>query len=191
MSGEIKVRDDSTNPYLLWTRNVKDELKSLSTEAIKDKLQTEAFPFAVMMCQTHSDFNFGTLVRTANNFGAKEVFYYGEQKRWNKSGAQGTYKYTPVQYLKTTEEIRELKKRYTLIGLENNTAGTTLLKDCNWDKDRSYCFVFGEESAGLTPELLALVDHLIELPSFGSVRSLNVGSCGAIVMYDYICKTNR
>src|SRR5271170_2257143 len=97
------------NPYLLWQRNVKDELKALSNEEIKERLRTNSKPFAVMMQQIHSDFNFGTLVRNANNFGAREVFYYGERKRWNKSPARGTYIYTPVKHLKTIDEIQQLK----------------------------------------------------------------------------------
>ncbi len=46
--------------------------------------------------------------------------------------------------------------------------------------------LFGEEGVGLTKEALNLAEYAVEIPQFGSVRSLNVGTCSGILMYDYV-----
>jgi tRNA G18 (ribose-2'-O)-methylase SpoU len=182
---------DDSNPYLLWMRNVKDEYKSLPTEEIRSILQKKALPFAVCMSQIKSDFNFGTLVRNANNFGAREVYYYGQHRRWNKRGALGTYCYTDVKYLPTVEELAPLKDQYLFIGIENNiNLKTTMLKDFVWP-DKPVLILFGEETLGLPDEVVKMLDYCVEIPSMGSTRSINVGSASAVVMYDYISKLGR
>ena len=48
--------------------------------------------------------------------------------------------------------------------------------------------LFGEEQRGLSKEALALADHVVYIPMWGSVRSLNVGTSSGIAMYDYAMK---
>ena len=48
--------------------------------------------------------------------------------------------------------------------------------------------IFGEESQGLTEEMLKLCDYAVEITQYGSVRSLNVGTSSGIVMFDYVSK---
>ncbi|MDE1833823.1 MAG: hypothetical protein KGH64_00635 [Candidatus Micrarchaeota archaeon] len=176
------------NPYLLWMRNVRDEMKSLPDEEIKAILRNKSLPFSILMC-VHSDFNFGTLIRNANNFAARKVFYFGEHKRYNRRSALGTYKYTDVTYLPTMEDLIPLKSRYVFVGVEN-CGKTVPLKSFDWPKE-PILMLFGEESSGLQSNVIELLDYCVEIPSLGSVRSLNVGSASAIVMYDYVSKRGK
>ena len=43
-------------------------------------------------------------------------------------------------------------------------------------------FLFGEESKGLSDEVLDLCDDFVFIPMIGSVRSLNVGTASGILM---------
>ena len=47
-------------------------------------------------------------------------------------------------------------------------------------------FVVGEEQRGLSDFMLDSSERIITIPARGTVRSLNVGSCAAIVMGMYI-----
>ena len=57
------------------------KLTKWTTELIKDDLKKNAFPFAVLMENFMGDFNIGTVIRSANAFGASEVFYLGDDRR--------------------------------------------------------------------------------------------------------------
>lgn len=181
---------DPNSPFCQWTRNVIDEFKSLSDEDIRQRLIEKSNEFAVLMTHVEGDFNIGTAIRSANFHGAREFFYYGRRKM-DRRGAVGTYKYTSVTFLESLEKLLELKRSYTLIGFENNLPGTVNLHDFNWKLDKPPCIVVGEECNGIPAEILDLCDSFVEIPSFGSVRSMNVGSAASIAMYDYVSKKRR
>jgi len=169
-----------------WTRNVIDEYKDIPTEQIKEILQSKAHSFAVLMEQWQGDFNFSTLVRNANAFNAKEVFYLG-RKKWDRRGAVGTHHYININYLGDDSEgidnLLKLKEKYHIVAIENNSVDSKRpynLIDYKWPKNS--LMIFGEEGQGVSPQLLALADDIVEIKQFGSVRSLNVGTTSGIIM---------
>lgn len=168
-------------------RNVQDSFKGIPTDKIKKILKEKAFPYAVLMEQWLGDFNISTLVRNANAFGAQEVFYLGK-KRWDRRGAVGTHHYTDVNYLNSLEDLKNLKEIYpTFIGIDNVPSSKSITNFV-WPKDS--LLIFGEESQGITEPVLDLCDHLIAIPQYGSVRSLNAGTASGIAMYDLTNKYN-
>lgn len=166
------------------TRNVIDKYKGWMEDLIKKDLSEKSFPYAVMMENWQGDFNIGTMIRNANAFSAKEVFYIGKRK-WDRRGAVGTYKYLDLTHLSSIEELEEKKKEYTLIGIDN-VPGSVPIDSFDWP-DNSL-MIFGEEGTGLTSEVQKLCSSIVEIPMYGSVRSLNAGSSSAIIMFDYVTK---
>src|ERR1035437_6161700 len=159
--------------YLLWQRNVVDKYKDVPTEDIKKDLQSKCFPAAFLISQVQGDFNISSIIRTANNFNLSKVFYYGK-KHIDRRGCLGTYHYTDVIHLSSLELIKELKSEYRFVALENNIDKTVSdIRGYEWNRDKPPLILVGEENSGLTPEILDLCDDFIEIPSFGSVRSLN------------------
>ena len=174
----------------LDTRNISDKYKfdrltKWTTELIKQDLQTTAFPYAVVMENFAGDFNIGTVVRNANAFNARCVYYLGN-KHWDRRGAVGTHNYTDVKRIKTREELIKLKEEYTFVGVENSVGDAVPLDKFEWP-DRTLLFI-GEEGIGITPETLELCDRFVYIPQFGSVRSLNAGVASGIVMNDLVTK---
>jgi tRNA G18 (ribose-2'-O)-methylase SpoU len=45
--------------------------------------------------------------------------------------------------------------------------------------------IFGQEQIGIPTEVLEMCDHVLYIPQYGSVRSINVGSASAIAMNAY------
>ena len=170
----------------LHSRNVRDEFKSLSNEEIKAKLKETSLPLAVMMFQLSGDFNFANVVRTANGFNAREVFYFGRRK-YDRRGTVGTYHYTDVNYLTCFADLVELKKRYNFVALEQNSRSIKL-PEFKWPKNKPNLIILGEEGNGLSEETINLCDYCIEIPMNGSVRSFNAASAAGIAMYDYVSK---
>lgn len=182
MSKEAASADDK---WFLWQRNVLDKYKEMPTEDIKADLKKKARSFAILACQIEGDFNFGTIIRSANAFGASKVFYYGK-KHYDRRAAVGTNHYTEVVHLSTLDEVKELKHHYIFVGLENNVPKTEPLLDFSHPPVGLY--IIGEENAGIPKEILELCEHVVEIPNQGSVRSINAGSAASIIMYDYAIK---
>lgn len=169
-----------------WTRNVTDEFKSIPTEEIKRIVKERTLPFAVLMVNTQGDYNLGTVLRTGNALGAREIFYYG-RKRWDRRGACGVMNYSDLIFLPNFEDIVALKSKYRFVGLEQNERSQNL---------RAYQFkpntliVAGEENCGLSSEVLDLCDDVVEIKQRGSVRSMNVGVAAGIAMFECAGKLN-
>jgi tRNA G18 (ribose-2'-O)-methylase SpoU len=182
-----ELAPNTTPDYRSWERNVADKFKDKSEEEIKETLSSTANPFAVCMENWDNDFNFGTLVRNANAFNAKEVFYLGD-KRWDKRSAVGVYNYTPVQWLPTIDDFKKLRERYVIVGIDN-VPGSVSLYHHNWRQNS--LLVFGSEGTGLTPEIQKMCSAILHIDMYGSVRSFNAGVASGIAMYDLVEKLNH
>jgi len=178
---------DGNNPYCQWTRNVIDEFKELSNEEIQHRMLERSNGFAVLMTHITGDFNIGTVLRSANFHGARDFFYYGRRK-FDRRGCVGVHNYTKMQHLDDVQNILQLKDRYILVGLENNIPGTISIHKFDWDLPKPPCIVIGEECNGITEDIISMCDVLVEIPNFGSVRSMNVGVASSIAMHDYVSK---
>ncbi len=166
--------------------NVIDELKSLSVEEIKNWVSERTLPFAVIMMQIKGDFNFSTVIRNGNAFGAKEIFYYGPRKKYDKRGCVGVFNYTPVNWINIEhfEQIKELRSTYPhFVALDIIPGISKPIFEHKWE---SGTLIFlGEEGLGLSKEFLDICDEVVHIPQRGSVRSINVGTASGIAMYDF------
>jgi len=173
--------------WSLWKRNVIDRYKNWPTESIKRDLQRTANPFAVCMEHWQGDFNISTLIRNANAFNAKKVYYLGK-KKYDRRGTVGAHHYVDLVFLNGgISELVELKNEYTIVAIDNNVPNTHKLGEFDWNiLEKPPLMVFGEEGVGLTDEVLKIADYSIEISQHGSVRSLNVGTSSGILMYSFL-----
>ncbi len=172
--------------FMNCSNNVIDKYKSFSIEEIKADLQKSVLPGAVLMTQMVGDFNISNVIRTANFFNLSKVYYIGNRKI-DRRGCVGTYKYTDVCFLPTFQDLIHLKKEYQFVALENNiNKPTFFLKDFIWVKKS--LIIIGEEGCGISEEILDLCDQFIEIENRGSVRSLNAATAAAIAINDYATK---
>lgn len=165
-----------------WQYNVSDKFKDKTQEEIKQTLKETSHSFAVCFEHVIGDFNMGTGIRNANAFNAKEVFYVGT-KKWDRRSAVGVHNYTEVQWISDIEDFKKLKDRYVIVGIDN-VPGSVPISTYSFPENT--LMVFGEEGAGLTPEMQSLCKDIVYIEMFGSVRSLNCGTASGIAMYQYI-----
>lgn len=173
--------------YRAWSQNVIDPLKGKSDEEIKEILSQTSHPFAVCFEHWIGDFNLGTGIRNANAFNAKEVFYIGDRK-WDKRAAVGVYNYTEVQWIPTIEDFIKLKDKYVIVGIDNVPGSIPISK---YNFVQNTLFVFGEEGVGLTPTMRSMCKDIVEIPMYGSVRSLNCGVASGIVMHEFVSRLTK
>ncbi len=71
---------------------------------------------------------------------------------------------------------------YRLVGLEQTTGSHDLHQ---YKFDRRTALVIGNERTGLTPELLTLLDDVVEIPVWGLPYSYNVATATVMALYEY------
>ena len=179
--------DPRYDPELLQhgdTRNVIDEYRYWTLDAIVADLDSRRHSFHVAIENLAHDFNIGSIVRTANAFLAKEVHIVG-RKRWNRRGAMVTDRYQHIRHHETPSDLAEWAASHdlVLVGVDN-TEGSTALETTVLPE---HCvLVLGQEGTGLSDELRAVCSQHVAITQFGSTRSLNVGAAAAIVMHTWI-----
>tara|TARA_R100001082_G_scaffold107406_1_gene81270 strand:+ start:917 stop:1558 length:642 start_codon:yes stop_codon:yes gene_type:complete len=176
---------DDKDKWSLWKRNVIDKYKNWTTKSIKKDLQERSAPIAICMEHWQGDFNISTLIRNANAFNIRKVFYLGK-KRFDRRGTVGTHHYVDLVHVDgDIHKLVDLKNQYTFIAIDNNISNTHKLSKFSWNElEKPPLVFFGEEGVGLTKETLNLCDYRIEIEQYGSVRSLNVGTSSGLVLYE-------
>lgn len=167
-------------------RNVADIFKGWETDLIKQSIAENTNGFAVAMFQIDGDFNFGTVVRNANWYGAEAVFHIGK-KRWDKRSAVGTHHYTHVDHYPDWDTFYdEVAQDFTIVALEQAENAWSLDRHFQWPKRPM--IIVGEENSGIPADELKQCDVVVEIPGYGSVRSLNAGCASGIAMHDFTSK---
>lgn len=164
-------------------RNVIDLYKYWTEEAITADLRTKHHNFSVLITNQFNDFNIGSIIRNANAFCAKEVIIYGN-KKYDRRGTVGAHLYTTMKHVRFVEEL-DIQDSI-VVGIDN-LEGAVPIENFEWP-DKHVIMAFGQESTGLTEEIINICQHMVYISQYGSVRSLNVGVASGISMYDFCRK---
>lgn len=165
-------------------RNVADYLKWLTDEETKKHLDEQRLNFSVLIMNILFDNNAGNIVRSANAFGAQEIILYGH-KKFDRRASVGAEFYSHFRHIKFAEDLDEVFKEYDVIVAAENIPDAVPLSDYSWDKSKKTLIIFGQESAGIPPEVLEKCHAVVAVNQRGSVRSLNVAVAAGIVMNSY------
>lgn len=181
---ELETRADDTSVLQEDTRNLRDQYKWMTNEAVFDDLAEKRNALEVAIENVGHDFNVGTIVRSANNFNARKVHIIG-RKKYNRRGAMCTDKYLEVVYWSDFQGfLADQKQRgQEVVAIENNTDRVKPLVSKKFVQATT--LLFGSEGDGLTTEALNNADDVREIESFGSTRSVNVGVAAGIAMYEW------
>jgi tRNA G18 (ribose-2'-O)-methylase SpoU len=173
---ELLVRGDS--------RNVIDRYRYWSMAAIVADLDQHRHAFHVAIENWQHDMNIGSIVRSANAFGANTVHIIG-RKRWNKRGAMVTDRYQHVQYHADVAEFTAwaAAARLPIIAIDN-VAGSVLIETFKFEP--ACVLLFGQEGPGLSDEALQSASAIVEISQFGSTRSINASAAAAVAMHVWI-----
>lgn len=165
-------------------RNVIDEYRYWTMEAIVADLDTKRHGFHVAIENWQHDLNIGTVVRTANAFLAKEVHIVGKRK-WNRRGAMVTDRYQHVRHHATVEAFAAYaaEQDLILVGIDNLPGSTPLEVD---PLPANAMLVFGQEGPGLSDEMRPALEQVRSIAQFGSTRSINAGVAAGIAMHAWI-----
>ncbi|WP_413318150.1 TrmH family RNA methyltransferase [Agrococcus sp. 1P02AA] len=165
-------------------RNVVDRYRYWRHEAIVADLDARRHAFHVAIENWQHDLNIGSIVRTANAFGASAVHIIGK-RRWNRRGAMVTDRYQHVLHHETTDAFTAWAREAGLVVVAvDNTEGSVPV-DAAPLPERCV-LLFGQEGPGLTDAAIAAADAHVAIRQFGSTRSINAAAAAAIVMHEWI-----
>lgn len=167
------------------TRNLRDEYKGMSNEAVKDSLDKKRVSLEIAIENVDHDFNVGTIVRSANNFNVQAVHIIG-RKKYNRRGAMCTDKYLTIKHWSDVKEFidDQRARNREVVAVENNTERARPIHDKKFTQDTT--LIFGSEGNGISGELLEQADDVRYIESLGSTRSLNVGVAAGVAIYEWV-----
>lgn len=146
--------------------------------------------------------NVGSVLRTAEGLGVGKLYLSGyspyppapndkrlphlaqRADRQIAKTALGAEKFIDWQYRADIKAlIHDLKKQgFTVAALEQSPYSTKLTDLQPPDK---LALIVGRETEGIEPEILAVCDHVLEIPMFGRKESFNVAQASAMALYHF------
>lgn len=154
----------------------------------------ESIPVSVLLDNVRSLYNVGAFFRTADAAGCEKLYLCGitgrpPERAITKTalGAEETvaWEHHPA----AAPLIADLRRAgHEIAAIETSPRAVDLF---DWRPNFPVCVLFGHETDGLAPELLAHCDTYVRIPMLGRKHSLNVATAGGIVMYELLRKFRR
>lgn len=126
--------------------------------------------------------NFGTIIRTANAFGIKDILVLNSVDKYNPKilrATMGAIFRTNIKKV-NLEKIKELKESYNIISTTLNENSKDLEEFSFRGKN---IIVMGNEANGVSREILELSDEYLKISMKSEMESLNVAVASSILMY--------
>lgn len=130
--------------------------------------------------------NMGAIIRLADNIGATEVCFLGkeEEHRLGKVRRAAASSRDNIRWYFSGEvDLRKIvPMSKTIVAIETSDNAT-----CVYDTvlPEDVAFIVGNESHGISEELLAQCDKVVYIPVPGPTRSLNVSHAAAVVLFEW------
>lgn len=163
-----------------------EELNRLSVEEFR---KTPKLPVCLLLDNIRSLHNVGSAFRTADAFGFEKIILTGitgtPPHREIEKAALGATESVTWEYIENSGHAASALKNagYKIVAIEQAVGSTPLNKFGNF-KDK-VCLVFGNEINGVSEEIMALADTVIEIPQSGTKHSLNISVCVGIVGWEF------
>ncbi len=130
-----------------------------------------------------SNINLSRIVRVASCSGITRVVACGAAKVIDKIARDGADTIEIDVHRTLPPVLKEWKHAgYRLVGLEQTTNSASLYA---YAFERKTALVVGNERAGLTDEVLELLDDVVEIPVYGLPYSYNAASAATMAIYEY------
>lgn len=138
----------------------------------------------VLVCAPlRSNVNFSRIVRAAGCSGVQRIVACAPA-RIDPDIARIDHTQIEVAVHRTLPPVlQKLKAQgYTLVGLEQTTNSVSIY---DFSFPRRSAIIVGNERQGLTEDLLAMMDQVVEIPVYGLPFAHNVATATAIALYEY------
>ncbi len=130
-----------------------------------------------------SNVNLSRIVRAATCCGVKKLVACGNPKIDPKIARDGLDELELVFKRSLPPVLKQLKQEgFRLVGLEQTTNSKNIH---SYEFDRKTVLVIGHERNGIEPDVLQLLDDVVEIPVYGKPHSFNVATATAMLLYEF------
>jgi tRNA G18 (ribose-2'-O)-methylase SpoU len=137
----------------------------------------------VVCAPLRSNVNLSRIVRAASCCGLDRIICTGQAKLNRKIAREGADAIAIEVHRTLPPVLEKLRgEGYRLVGLEQTTDSQDIHA---YRFPRRTALVVGNERTGLTPELLKLLDDVVEIPIWGLPYSYNVATAASMALYEY------
>lgn len=148
-------------------------------------------PIYIVCDNVLDTYNVGAIFRLADAVAVKKLYLCGQTETPPnpriKKASISTWKWVDWEYVPTAvgaiSNIKVKNPNIKVIAIEQDKKSISL-KD--FKSEFPICVVVGNESFGLSKEVLKECDEIVELPMYGVNKSLNVMVCLGIILYRII-----
>lgn len=131
--------------------------------------------------------NVSAVMRTCDAVGIQEVYILNNRipphKKWGyRSSSTAAEWLTIHQFTDVQECFTALRSRYEKIFATHLSEGAIPLYDLNLTQ--AVALVFGNETFGVSEDILPLVDGNFAIPQVGIIKSLNISVACAVSLYE-------
>jgi TrmH family RNA methyltransferase len=160
-------------------------LVKLRPQKLEDLMEAGSEPLLVGVSGIQDPGNLGTIIRSAEAFGARAVLL-GEKtvSHFNPKtvrGSAGSLFRQPILRVKLGESITALKEQGVRVLATSSHKGKPLHEA---DFTGAALIIVGNEGAGVPAEILSLADELVTISHSPRVESLNAGIAASILLYE-------
>lgn len=144
------------------------------------------YPLLILLDGLEESYNLGSILRIADAAGATGIIIPERRSvaldATVAKASAGAIEHVPVaRVTNLSATIRTLKEAgYWIYGAD--AAGTARPEDSDWL--RSIALVIGSEGKGMSAKITAACDHLVSIPQYGKVNSLNAAVACGILTYE-------
>ncbi|WDF53730.1 RNA methyltransferase [Mucilaginibacter sp. KACC 22063] len=169
-----------------------DELNRASVSEFKEQ---EKLPVAVVLDNVRSMHNVGSIFRTSDGFAVEKVILCGitgqPPHREIEKTALGATQSIDWSYSDTTlNAVEQLRAEGYIITAIEQAENSLMLNTFEPQAGKKYALIFGNEVNGVSDDVMAVIDHCIEIPQFGTKHSFNIVVSAGIVLWDFFAKLN-
>jgi len=139
--------------------------------------------------------NVGSLFRTADGFGIKEIYLcgttpapidrFGRKRNDFQKVSLGAEEVVPWNYFETTQEaiLHAKENHYQIVAIEQDENSQII---DTFVSEKNIAILLGTEVTGMSQEILEMCDIILEIPMRGTKESLNVSVAGGVAMYEIL-----
>jgi tRNA G18 (ribose-2'-O)-methylase SpoU len=159
------------------------------TEGQADQVVGEPLPLWGVLDNLRSAFNVGSIFRTSEAARISGLVLcgitpYPPNERLDRTALGTVFRVPWVHRVSTSDAVRELRARGIPVWACEVGAGAVSLRAARFP--RPVALVFGHETGGVAPDVLALADGIVEIPLYGRKNSLNVATAYGVVLFEVL-----
>jgi len=144
------------------------------------------FPHIIIAENIDSPANMGFIIRLADNVGIKNVYFImeGEPPKLSviKKTASSAFHQVEVEFLSLSVLNNKLDSDYKWIAIETMSSAVSVY---DYSFSSKMAFILGNESRGLSDEIMKNIDEAIYIPMAGTTKSMNVSHALAVVLFEW------